>query len=580
MKEKAKEKRTVGLVLEDISSDYSKEIIHSVTKASADYPDIRLIILAGIHDEGPTKNGSVQWDKVVHNSVYRLTERLSLDGLLLTLPNIGGHSENEVIGDEKSRLVNIPKVFISTEVENATTVRFNNETGIREAIDCLVNTKGITKLCMLGGRDDNSDAQTRKEIFKKCLSEHRIKFSETLYEKTNMTIDSKAAAERLLKRNPDTQAVFCVNDQVAVALYEVLKERGLWPGRDVQVFGFDNTRLSGTMIPPLASVGAANITLGQKAMELLLLKMKGEHVESAMIPTRLYGKDSLEYEMYEYTTLEMLRVDNAFVYRMFDDCFYRFSGEIRDRSSVDLKRLFFQFITNMLHAMNAGMMSMEDFLENRRLIEIFFENGAMRYTDPARLVKSIEHLQNSMNRSQKTVGPNLMNNRLFGYMKDKAIIAISEENGRKAGEQERLTQQLQTFLIKTTPFLGMGKITEETVIRECGRLGLPNSAIFLFETPVVFEDEQNISFPEEIRLMCVCRDGELRVLAPERRLCQLSEMLERTELPKSTRFAAFSVFYGNTIYGILLSNLDEITQDRGNLVANQLGRTLYLSSKN
>ena len=160
-----------------------------------------------------------------------------------------------------------------------------------------------------------------------------------------MSIEAKAEAERLMDRNPDTEAIFCVNDQVAVPLYEVLKERGIMPGRDVQVFGFDNTKFSGSMVPPLASVGAANVTLGQQALELLLAKMDGREVESVVLPTRLYGKESLEYEMYEYTTLEMLQIDSAFINRMFDDCFYRYNSESHDADEVNLKRLFFEFIS-------------------------------------------------------------------------------------------------------------------------------------------------------------------------------------------------------------------------------------------
>ena len=42
------------------------------------------------------------------------------------------------------------------------------------------------------------------------------------------------------------------------------------------VFGFDNTRMAAEMTPPLSSIGASSITLGQKAFELLLDKIEGE----------------------------------------------------------------------------------------------------------------------------------------------------------------------------------------------------------------------------------------------------------------------------------------------------------------
>ena len=570
-------KKTIGLILEDISVDYSKEIIHSVRTAIAGHSDMRLVVLAGIHDEEKNRRDGNYWYKTVHNSVYHLEEMLNLDGLILTLPNICGVSGDDVIDERYSKFASVPKVFISTDVADATTVRYDNEQGLREAMEYLVNVKGVTKFCMLGGRDDNGDAQERKRVFKECLQRSKLAYSEDMYEKTDMSIESRAAAERLMDRNPDVQAIFCVNDQVAVPLYDVLKDRGITPGKDVQVFGYDNTKFAGTMIPPLASIGADGVTLGQKAVELLLEKMEGREVESVVLPTRLYGRESLEYEMYEYTTMEMLQVDPAFVYRMFDDCLYRYASEIHDNDEVNLRRLFYEFISRMLRSMIAGTMTMEEFTELRRLIHIFFSNGAMKYTDPAKLVRSIERLQNSMNKSQKTVTANYMNNRCFSYMKDRAILAMSEEINAIGENLKKGRERLQDFFVQCMDFDEVAKVDEETIIRCCDRLGLPNIAVFLFEKPVDYQDGKPLEFPTMIRLMCTVRDEEIRVLAPQRRLCPVSGMLERTELPKRDSFAAIPIFYGCRIYGLLLSEMNEYTADRGNIVADQLGRTLRIN---
>ncbi len=572
-------KKTIGLILEDISVDYSKEIIHSVRTAMAGHSDMRLVVLAGIHDEEKNRQDGNYWYKTVHNSVYHLEEMLNLDGLILTLPNICGVSGDDVIDERYSKFAKVPKIFVSTDVADATTVRYDNEQGLREAIEYLINVKGVTRLCMLGGRDDNGDAQERKRVFIDCLTKSRIPYSEDMYEKTDMSIESRAAAEKLMDRNPDVQAIFCVNDQVAVSMYDVLKERGLMPGKDVQVFGYDNTKFAGTMIPPLASIGADGPTLGQKAVELLLEKMEGREVESVVLPTRLYGRESLEYEMYEYTTMEMLQIDTAFIYRMFDDCLYRYASEIHDNDEVNLRRLFFEFISRMLRSMVSNSMTMEEFAELRRLIHIFFANGAMKYTDPAKLVRSIERLQNSMNKSQKSVNANLMNNRCFSYMKDRAIMAMSEEINAIGENLKKGRERLQDFFVKCMEFEGIDEVNEETVIRNCDRLGLSNIAVFLFEKPVIYRDGEPVEFPSVIRMMCSVRDGEIRVLAPQRRLCPVSSILERTELPKCDSFAVIPVFYGCRIYGLLLAEMNEYTADRGNIVADQLGRTLRINEK-
>ena len=136
---------------------------------------MRLVVLAGIHDEEKNRKDGNYWYKTVHNSVYHLEEMLNLDGLILTLPNICGVSGNDVVDKRYSRFADVPKVFISTDVMDATTVRYDNEQGLREAIDYLVNIKGVTKICMLGGRDDTKKACVPKKEKGKSLVSRNAK---------------------------------------------------------------------------------------------------------------------------------------------------------------------------------------------------------------------------------------------------------------------------------------------------------------------------------------------------------------------------------------------------------------------
>ena len=78
-----------------------------------------------------------------------------------------------------------------------------------------------------------------------------------------------------------------------------MRERGLIPGKDMIVFGFDNADMTGQMMPPLASIGASGITVGQRALELLLDMINGQEVSSVVVPTRLFGRESFEYETYK-----------------------------------------------------------------------------------------------------------------------------------------------------------------------------------------------------------------------------------------------------------------------------------------
>lgn len=64
------------------------------------------------------------------------------------------------------------------------------------------------------------------------------------------------------------------------------------PGRDISVFGYDDTEWCSQIYPTLSSVRADVSKLGSKACELLCRMMQGEKVSSVRLPTDLVIRNS------------------------------------------------------------------------------------------------------------------------------------------------------------------------------------------------------------------------------------------------------------------------------------------------
>ena len=570
MKNRSDSLKTIGLVVEDSFTDFSKEVIHSVAHAMIGRPDFRLVVVAGRYDGSEDPADKKHQYNLVYNTIYQLESDCQFDGMILTIPGAEGLLHGL---DPK-----IPKVFVALEREGETTVNYDNETGIREAIEYLVNIKGVNKLCMLGGRDDNADAQKRKDIFKRCLESLNLTFDENCYEPSEMNIASEAASKALLDRNPGVQAVFCVNDQTAFGLYQEMKRRGIVPGRDVYVFGFDNTQMAGDMIPPLASVGSAEITLGQRAIELLMMKMNGKEVESATVPTRLYGRESLRYDMYQYTAMEMLTADHDFIYRMFDDCFYRYKNEIIEPGAINLRRLFFEFISRMLQAKKNRFMSEETFWELAELIEIFFDNGAMMYTDANKFVQSLGRLQGAMNVDQNSIYINHKNNRLFSMARDHAIRSQFIRRNTESRHVNNGRNRIFDFQVETSGFMDHAPGDLTTIVENFSRIGLSNAGLFMFSEPYIYDGKKDHKFSDHIDLVCVTRNGEPYVLPEERRDTALSDIFYREELIYEGRgLTAYPLFYGNEVYGFVVCGMTWQMLNMGEFYAGQLSRCIHMN---
>lgn len=575
-----REKKTlyIGMMLEDIHTDFSKELVTSVVNSIPADKDIRLIVLPGKYYDEATSDIDHAY-RMMHNSVFHLGEVCRFDGMII---HLGSMSKNisEMLEDFVEKTGDaLPKVFIGLDDPELVTVNYDNSSGITETVNYLINVCGMRKFCMLGGREDNKDARIRKDFFAAALAENGIRFENENFINTDMSEDCTDQAEILLDNNPDTQVVFCVNDASAKALYKVMGERKLVPGKDIMVFGFDNTNMSGELIPALSSIGAFGSSLGQRSLELLLAMINGEEVTSQTVDTRLYGRDSLPYEMYDYTVQEMTNVETAFIYRMFDDCFYRYKGAYRDREMIDLRRLFYEFISRMLFAMKRRFMSLETYEELCSLIDIFFENGAVRYTDASKLIKSMKRLQDSMNAEQRSPMASVRVNRLFLHIKDKALYALSKELFEVRNEK---IDELCSFRDFTAASMGYCCDTEDTlesIYRSLNVFGIDDAAFYMYEKPYRYSSENLFNeFPPAAELKCVVRDGVTHIVSENRQRCQMADIFEKNELPKKSKgYIVFPVFHLDLIYGLLLCSTEGDICDKGEYIALQLGRAIFLN---
>jgi len=570
MKDSGCKIRTIGLVLEDAFTDFAYDIIHSVSFVVKDMKDIRLVVIPGRQDDSKDPYDLMHQYKIRYNLIYMMNEQFHFDGLLLTFPNLSRMQRDIYQG--------IPKVYLATDLKGEITVNYDDEMGIREAIEYLIKIKGVTKLCMLGGRDDNTDAQKRKNVFRQCLEDNGLPYSEDLYEPADMSTRTQEPAARLLERNPGTQAVFCVNDASAAGLYDVLHEKGLEPGKDLFVFGFDNGPLAADLTPPLASVGADGMTLGQKALEMLLDQMDGKEVCSRKVPTRLFGRESLMYDMYEFTAREMLNAGNSFIERFFDDCFYRYRNEIISQGSINLKRLFCEILSRMIKSLRNRVMGEEEFGEISRMIEILFRNGIMRYTDPNRFIHDINRLQGTMNESLKASYVSIINNRLFTLMKDKAIQYQGIRHRTVIGNYNAGRNRILDFMTWATNYGKPGEEALEYMIRQLDKIGLQNAAMFLYRDPIVYADGDPVKLPETMQLRCVIRNGELFTIPADRQECPVAEIYGRDELPAEKQgYFSYPLFCGKYLFGMIVCGADDRLFEIGEFLTFQLGRAIYMN---
>jgi LacI family transcriptional regulator len=95
----------------------------------------------------------------------------------------------------------------------------------------------------------------------------------------------------LLQSGVRPRALICLNDRIALGVYQALQESGMAIPGDVSVISFDDSDLAAWLRPALSSVALPHLEMGRRAVELLLDSAPPDTVER--IPMPLVSRSSL-----------------------------------------------------------------------------------------------------------------------------------------------------------------------------------------------------------------------------------------------------------------------------------------------
>ena len=91
--------------------------------------------------------------------------------------------------------------------------------------------------------------------------------------------NGKEGMDYLLNLSDPPDAVFAVNDPVALGAYEAIKNKGLTIPDDIAVIGFSNNPISAVVHPPLTTINQPAYEMGNKTAELLIEQINNGHHE-------------------------------------------------------------------------------------------------------------------------------------------------------------------------------------------------------------------------------------------------------------------------------------------------------------
>ncbi|MCT8997520.1 LacI family DNA-binding transcriptional regulator [Chelativorans intermedius] len=136
--------------------------------------------------------------------------------------------------------------------------------------------KGHRRIAFLGGFPDMVVYHQRVGGYKAALAAAGIEVDDALIvEADTNRKGGMGALETALARDPQISAALCFNDAVAFGAMIRLRKRGLEPGQDFAIVGFDDVAEAQHYVPALTSVAVDTAGLGERAAHMMLNMIRG-----------------------------------------------------------------------------------------------------------------------------------------------------------------------------------------------------------------------------------------------------------------------------------------------------------------
>lgn len=166
----------------------------------------------------------------------------------------------------------LPMVLINRRAEGARVpaVMGDDRNGVEQAVRHLVGL-GHRRIAHLSGPTDLSTGRERARAFRDVVLELGADASPELVEECRTyAVDEGARAARVLLDRVVPTAVVAGNDQIAVGLLDVLRERGLRCPEDMSVVGYNDMPYMDKLTPALTTVRVPHADIGAEAARLLV----------------------------------------------------------------------------------------------------------------------------------------------------------------------------------------------------------------------------------------------------------------------------------------------------------------------
>lgn len=560
---------TVGILIGNICSAHSDSMLNGLVHRAADC-NVQTLFFMGAHancfDELYYYEGGNKEQKYLFqfNAVFNYARLGKLDVLIIAYSTFYLYME-----ESKEEFfcrfndLNIPIIIIGDQYKDYTNVISDNCDGIRKCMEHLIEQHGCKKIAYLSGpKENNRDATERLEAYIQVMQEHHFRIEEDMIQFGDYSANSASLFGKILDTYPDIEAVVCANDTMALAGYEECKKRGLIPGTDIAITGFDDIPEAKSAFPSLTTIEQNTYDLGYLAMKKAIDLCHDGDLAPVKVPVYFKHRESCGSEKKIEETFCELSDDNAcekIARQCSDDILQKvFLYKMSIIEDKDIREILY----SVFHHISSIYYKKED-VE----YDVDFIDASMRTLINSNKL-SINGFVTELYREITTIifhgkdqhKQGMLSNLLLHILDYIQNITVIEFNNRIDTLQRN---------IWTTPFITRDMIANiddniqmyDCLMERLRFMQINNAYLFLLDKPQINHHIADWQCPKELSLVAKIENGFISQVHKEETLNRKNGFIDIISWSGSNNMAVYSLFAGKYTYGILTCEMtaDNIT---------------------
>lgn len=254
-----KKENTIGVIIPDVINSLFARILEGIIKKAN---EINLTVnLFLTHDSINEEQNAI--NKLVNSNVK---------GIIII------RSSQKFQDSLKTTLilekVHIPYVLVHRDLykRNASGIFLSNANAVYDSINLLISNS-YKQIGFITGAQGNVNSDERLTGYAEALNNNDIEIDEDLIIHCSSDDQAYEGTLKLLEKKP--KAIFCCSNQLTLRALRAVREKGLKPGQDIQLFSFIKLDPSNSDNQNISFVDHPIDAMGEKAVTILNNKFIG-----------------------------------------------------------------------------------------------------------------------------------------------------------------------------------------------------------------------------------------------------------------------------------------------------------------